>query len=92
MGGRRRQKTSLDEARLALGENNRIESGGFVQVSQAARAEIHPLELAVFVDRYFLNIRLPLALGVHVGVADSIPERRCLAADIAFCHDCTSLT
>jgi hypothetical protein len=38
----------------------------FVQGSYAARAELHPLGLAVCVDCDLLNVRLPLSLGAHI--------------------------
>jgi hypothetical protein len=65
---------------------------GLVQSSQAACAEVHSLHAAVLKDRDLLNVRLPLPLGPHVRVTDTVSKGRSLATDIAFRHSCTSLT
>jgi hypothetical protein len=65
---------------------------GLVQSSQATRAELHLLGLAVFVNRYLLDIRFPLALGPHIRMAHIVPERWSFATDLTLRHDCTSPT
>jgi hypothetical protein len=64
----------------------------FVQGSQAARADLNPLALAFCVDRDLLDVRLPLALGLYVGVTDIVPKRWGLAAHFTFRHDRISPT
>jgi hypothetical protein len=65
---------------------------GLVQGSQATRAKLHLLGLAVFVDRHLLDIRFPLALGPHMRVTHIMPKRWSFATDLTLCHDCTSPT
>ena len=64
----------------------------FIQGSQAPGAQFHPLGLAVFVDGHPLDVRLPLALGSHIRVADIVAERWSLAALFTFRHDYISPT
>jgi hypothetical protein len=77
---------------LAFVADARIGSLCFVQGSQAPCAQFHPLGLAVLVDGHPLDVRLPLAFGAHVRVADTVSERWSLAALFTFRHDCISPT
>jgi hypothetical protein len=72
-----------DYARLAL---------DFAHCPQAARTDLDPLRAAVLLDSHCLNVGLPLALGPHIRVADTMPKRWAFTADFALGHDCTSLT
>ena len=77
---------------LAPVADGRNRSLCFVQGSQAPCAQFHPLGLAVFIDSHPLDVRLPLAFGAHVRVANTMSERWSLAALFTFRHDCISPT
>jgi hypothetical protein len=64
----------------------------FVQGSQAPCAQFHPLGPTVLVDGDPLDVRLPLAFGAYVRVANIVSERWSLAALFTFRHDCISPT
>ena len=50
---------------------------------KARGARVHALRRSVHNCPHTLNVRVPTALGAHVGVRDAVPEAGALAADVA---------
>ena len=61
--------------------------------TQAARTHVDVFDLTLHKGADTLNIRLPLAFRLHMGVAHIVAAHRPLAADLAYtCHCYTSST
>lgn len=59
--------------------------------SQTASAHMQPLVSAIHLAFYILNVGIPDSVGSSMRMADILTEMRALAANAAFCHNCTSL-
>ena len=71
--------------------DNCLDSSGHFAGTQATGAGVHALGSSIDDRLHALDVGLPSPVGTTVGVGNFDAKGNILAAEITFCHNCTSL-